>query len=74
MNGFSHIRTGIACGRLPNVDCAVTWYGPGRGQQCAVCDHRILATELSVDCDLPGGSTVRFHAQCYAMWQAVLGT
>jgi hypothetical protein len=67
------IREGIACGKLPGVDCVVAWYGPGRGQHCAVCDRRILGVELGVNCDLPDGRTVSFHAQCYAMWRAVLG-
>jgi hypothetical protein len=68
----SRIREDIVRGRLPNIDCAVAWYSPGRGQQCAACAQRILSTELGIDCDMPGDQVVRFHARCYALWQSVL--
>jgi hypothetical protein len=69
---LARIQEGIACGRLPIVDCVVTWYGPGRGQRCAACDRRILSTELGIDCDLPGDKTIWLHVRCYALWQSVL--
>jgi hypothetical protein len=66
------IREYIATGKLPKEDCAVTWYGPGRGARCAACDRRILSTDVGVDCDLPGGGTIHFHERCYQNWRSVL--
>jgi hypothetical protein len=71
---MAQIREGMARGRLPCVDCAATWYGPGRGQRCAVCDHRILGSELGIDCDIPDGTTLRLHARCYEVWHSLLAT
>jgi hypothetical protein len=70
---LARIQDAVTAGLLPGVDCLVTWYGPGQGHVCAVCTHRILGTELAVDCDLPDSTTVRFHARCYRLWQTVLG-
>ena len=69
---MARIQEGVTCGRLPKVDCVVTWYGQGRGQLCAACDQRILGSEVSVDCDLPDGETVKFHAKCYTLWHSLL--
>jgi hypothetical protein len=65
------IRKSIAEGRLPRIDCLVTWLGPGRGQVCAVCSGRILGSELSVECDLPDKRTLWFHSRCYDEWLSV---
>jgi hypothetical protein len=69
---MERIQEGVTAGRLPSIDCIVTWYGPGRGQHCAACDQRILGTEVSVDCDMPDEATLRFHARCYALWHSLL--
>jgi hypothetical protein len=66
------IQESVTCGRLPKVDCVVTWYGLGRGQLCAACNQRILGSEVGVDCDLSDGSTLRLHARCYTLWHSLL--
>lgn len=68
----TRIRTSIRDGCLPGVDCLVTWYGPGRGQLCEACGHRMLGSDLAVECDLPDGGTIRFHAPCYEIWRSEL--
>jgi hypothetical protein len=62
----------MAAGKLPVADCLVTWYGSGFGQECAVCDARILSTDLGVECDLSGSRTMYFHSPCYDLWHAAL--
>jgi hypothetical protein len=70
----TRIQEGIRDGSLPSVECLVAWYGPGRGQLCGACAERILGTELAVECDQPGGATIWFHAWCYDLWHAALGS
>ena len=67
----TRIQDDIRDGLLPNVDCLVTWFGPGRGEVCVACAGRILGSEVSIECDLPGGDTARFHARCYELWLSV---
>jgi len=62
------IRHKILAGELPREDCHVTWYGPGRGQPCAACDLLVPATEVEVECDLPGGGVICLHERCYDVW------
>lgn len=62
------IRKSIQEGRLPRIDCLVTWLGPGRGQVCAVCSNRVLGSEILVECDLPDERKLWFHSQCYDRW------
>jgi hypothetical protein len=72
-NEVSRIQASITGGQLPNVDCLVTWYRPGRGERCAVCHHRILSFELGIQCDLTDGTTMWFHVPCHARWQEAVG-
>jgi hypothetical protein len=67
------IRNGIEKGRVPSVECLVTWFGPGRGEVCVVCSSRILGSELAIECDLRTGNTAWFHAPCYDLWLSVRG-
>jgi hypothetical protein len=69
---LGRIRSRINGKLLPDVDCVATWYRAGRGQRCDACDKRILATDLGLDCDLPDGSTARFHARCYVLWHSLV--
>jgi hypothetical protein len=69
----ARIQEGIRDGSLPSVECLVAWYRPGRGQICDVCTGRILGTELALECDQPGGTTIWFHARCYDLWRSALG-
>ena len=64
------IRTMILAGTLPKENCRMTWYGPGTGGVCAACEQPIAADDVEVDCDLPGGGTIRLHRRCYDIWSA----
>ena len=46
----------------------MTWYGPGTGGICVACESPIAAKEVEVECDLPGGGTIRLHRRCYDVW------
>jgi hypothetical protein len=67
----ARVRKGLQDGHLPRTDCLVTWFGPGRGEICAVCAGRILGSEIAVECDLPDGRTLWFHSLCYDVWRSV---
>lgn len=62
------IRAKILRGDLPKEHCRMTWYAPGTGALCAACERSIMAAEIEVECDLPGGGTMRFHVDCYRIW------
>jgi hypothetical protein len=62
------IRSKILAGALPKQNCRMTWFGPGRDGHCVACDQRIGAQEVEVECDLPGGGTIRLHRDCYDLW------
>jgi hypothetical protein len=62
------IRKKILRGVLPKEHCRMTWYGPGTGGICMACELRIAADEVEVECDLPGGGTIRLHRMCYDVW------
>ena len=59
------IRQKILAGHLPKENCRMTWYGPGTGGVCSACEQPIATDEVEVDCDLPGGGTIRLHRRCY---------
>jgi hypothetical protein len=62
------IRARILSGDLPKEHCRMSWYGPGTGGICVACDQPIAANDVEVECDLPGGGTIRLHRQCYDVW------
>jgi hypothetical protein len=62
------IREKILAGHLPKEHCRMTWYGPGTGGICVACERPIAAKEVEVECDLPGGGTIRLHRRCYDVW------
>ena len=64
------IRQKILDGTLPKQNCQVTWYGHGTGQICVACERPIAADDVEVECDLPGGGTIRLHRRCYEFWAA----
>jgi hypothetical protein len=64
------IRQRILAGNLPKENCHMTWYGPGTGGVCIACEQPIAVDEDEVDCDLPGGGTIRLHRRCYDIWAA----
>jgi len=46
----------------------MTWYGPGTGGICLACEQPIPDDDVEVECDLPGGRTIRLHRECYDVW------
>jgi len=62
------IREKILAGGLPKENCRVTWFGFGTGVVCTACDQPIAADDVEVECDLPGGGTIRLHRKCYDVW------
>lgn len=62
------IRRKILAGVLPKETCHMTWYGPGTGGVCVACERAIDPNEVEVECDLPGGGTIRLHRTCYDIW------
>jgi hypothetical protein len=68
----ARIRERMSAGTLPCEDCVVTWFGEGRDHRCAVCDEPITAPDTEIECDLPGGGSLHFHAPCFDLWHAAL--
>jgi len=64
----ARIRYKILAGLLPKQQCRMTWYGPGRGAPCVVCDRPITTEEIEVECDFHGAGTMSFHLECYQLW------
>jgi hypothetical protein len=62
------IRQKVLAGDLPKENCHRTWYGPGTGGVCLACQQAIQANDVEVECDLPGGGTIRLHRRCYDIW------
>jgi hypothetical protein len=62
---LEYIRQKILDGTLPKQ---TTWYGPGG--VCVACERPIVADDVEVECDLPGGGTIRLHRSCYDIWAA----
>ncbi len=65
---LTRVRDLLTAGMLPRQRCQATWFGPGRGHTCAACDRPIVATDIECECDLQGGATLRFHKQCFEVW------
>ena len=48
---------------LPDTQC---WFGPGTGQQCAVCEQRI---QDASECEVAGpGGPAFAHLACHTAW------
>ena len=62
------IRQKVLAGDLPKENCHRTWYGRGTGGVCLACQQAIQANDVEVECDLPGGGTIRLHRRCYDIW------
>lgn len=63
------VRARIDSGALPREKCLVTWFGPGTGKPCVVCERRISRQEIECECEHPRGSLLRFHQTCFAIWE-----
>jgi hypothetical protein len=54
----------LSQGWLPTTMPHRTWVTAGEGDNCDGCDQVISAKGSSYGCELPDGSTLRFHALC----------
>ena len=69
LNGLrALVRDKLQRGDLPREKCLITWFGPGSGQRCVVCDRAIGSSDIECECDHPRGDVLRFHQTCFAAW------
>ncbi len=61
-------RDRLQRGELPREKCQVTWFGPGVGKPCSLCERPIQRLEIECECEQSGGATLRFHQACFAIW------
>lgn len=62
------VREKLDRGDLPPEKCFITWFGPGSGQTCIVCDRVIARADIECECEHPRGGLMRFHQACFAAW------
>ena len=62
------VRDKLQRGELPPEKCALTWFGPGSGLLCVVCERTIHRTDIECECEHPRGGLIRFHQACFAAW------
>jgi hypothetical protein len=67
---LSLIREKLTSGRLPRTECTRTWFGPGLGSACQACDLAIFPDEFEAECDQADGTSIRFHRECFMIWDA----
>jgi hypothetical protein len=61
-------RERLQRGALPREKCQVTWFGPGSGELCNLCDRVITQSQIECECEHPSGDTLRLHQACFAVW------
>jgi hypothetical protein len=62
------IRAKVAAGLLPRDRPQKIWVGPGSGKACDGCELPITSGQREYEFDVPGGRTIRLHADCVALW------
>ena len=62
------VREKLDRGDLPFEKCFITWFGPGSGQSCIVCNLVIARADIECECEHPRGGLMRFHQACFAVW------
>lgn len=67
----SIIRTKVTVGELPREKCQITWFGPGSREACVACARMIAPRDVECECEHPDGSVMRFHRQCFAIWDEI---
>ena len=61
-------REKLERGDLPHEKCVITWFGPGSGQRCVVCEATIERADVECECEHPRGGVIRFHQTCFVAW------
>jgi len=64
------IRHTLGTGALPARDPGQVRLGYGRGQLCSACGRSMPASEPEYEFEADDGGTVRFHLECYRLWEA----
>jgi hypothetical protein len=62
------IRAKFRTGTLRGDAAARAWYGQGQDRPCVACDRRIATTDREVEADFADGVTLRFHRECFHVW------
>jgi hypothetical protein len=64
------IRHKLSTGALPARNPVQVRLGYGRGQPCTACEHPIPPSEPEYEFDAGKAPPVRFHLECYGLWDA----
>jgi hypothetical protein len=64
------IREKLQDGRLPRESTATTVGRPGDGRKCDACEEIITSASLMMEIYplTDDGTSVRFHGDCYILW------
>jgi hypothetical protein len=63
------IREKLLTGCLPRNQTLRIWGGPGNGETCDGCGGTVTAAQLLMEGALEAcGCGVRFHVECFALW------
>ena len=63
------IRTKLLAGRLPRDSTPRVFARPGNWQKCAACEETMAKALLMMEVyPLTNGKVVRFHDDCYKLW------
>ena len=60
-------------GALPTNGVRRRWVGPGRGGSCSGCGDIIAVRETEFEVDFRDALLLRFHRDCFKMWQSFDG-
>jgi len=65
------IREKLANGCLPRTQGPRIWGGPSNGETCDGCGGRVAGAQMLMEGRLDAlGCGVRFHVECFALWDA----
>jgi hypothetical protein len=62
------IRARLREGVLRSDAALRTWFGQGQHHPCVACDRTIHATDRECEADFTDGLTLRFHRECFYVW------
>jgi hypothetical protein len=62
------IRAKLRTGVLRSDACARTWFGHGQDELCVACGRRASRADRECEADFADGATLRFHRECFYLW------
>ncbi len=68
------IQRKVAAGELPCERHPATWLGHGSGRRCDACGRPVGPADYEAECDIRGGPTLRFHRDCFFVWDDICRT